>query len=486
MYLKSNLNQTVVPLSILNQEWTYRGEGNANLVLSLPNLRKIVKIRKTEKPVTLVQFLTEWLFRYVLWTDKIDAYSERDLMFYSDLMVHLIGGSFVSPAVPVIITKKEIYDLSIILKSERPECRKNKNIQFGRASLLPDYAFLPKEWDSALTGPTLAIEIKPKQGWVPFYDRQCEKCPFCLNQYVKLKNGSIKNISGYCPLDLFSGSKTRMINALHCLLNNPQNNFRAFKDGICVYDECSPFENMYKVVKEIFQQNQTTKNLDVFINMLCELLLKPHCYNQKDFGNCDITINNVEHSLLIKEDSKISTKCDFTHHDLPSFCVLERILALQMIDLAGLKNNFLLYKYLNSKRTLDNWEYIDKICKLISTNKPKCPKRILMDYERKFVEMIGKGDGECYFDEMDEIYLVPYIVASIANDCSLMVTMRKVKKERQGIENIPEDCIFDFGDNGQFAVNFGIFDLYPKPLSVIQKHKTRNERRQSAYRQITS
>ena len=46
-----------------------------------------------------------------------------------------------------------------------------------------------------------------------------------------LKQGRIKRLSTYNPLDLFSGDPLRMEIALAALLDNPQNNLRLFLDG---------------------------------------------------------------------------------------------------------------------------------------------------------------------------------------------------------------------------------------------------------------
>lgn len=103
------------------------------------------------------------------------------------------------------------------------EHRRGKHLQHGRATLFEDYAFLPVKlpW-KGLTGATFAIEIKPKQAWLPLNQRGSDRCTYCMNQYLKvrvtclfiyiywllywqLKKGQIQKISNYCPLDLFSG-----------------------------------------------------------------------------------------------------------------------------------------------------------------------------------------------------------------------------------------------------------------------------------------
>lgn len=65
---------------------------------------------------------------------------------------------------------------------------------------------------------TLAIELKPKQGWnicalqdewllelLGISKELRNKCRFCAMQYLKVQEHQTHSISKYCPMDLFSG-----------------------------------------------------------------------------------------------------------------------------------------------------------------------------------------------------------------------------------------------------------------------------------------
>lgn len=64
---------------------------------------------------------------------------------------------------------------------------------------------------------TLAVEIKPKQGWnlcllpddllelLGISGDVRNKCRYCAMQYLKIQGDQADSISKYCPLDLFSG-----------------------------------------------------------------------------------------------------------------------------------------------------------------------------------------------------------------------------------------------------------------------------------------
>jgi len=60
-------------------------------------------------------------------------------------------------------------------------------------------------------------------------------CNFCLKQFYKVEQGITDTLSGYCPLDLFSGNKIRMFSAIKALMRSPQNNMRIFGDGAILH-----------------------------------------------------------------------------------------------------------------------------------------------------------------------------------------------------------------------------------------------------------
>lgn len=151
--------------------------------------------------------------------------------------------------------------------------RRNKIIGSNYGLLYRDVAFLPREIYLGKTvngafkdSSTICIEIKAKQGFLMSNDDDnAKKCRFCyfqvsrsgssesflnLNsqQYLKLKNGRIKRVSSYCPIDLFSGQAECMNRALKGLIDNPQNNWKMFQDGKMVYNEYARDKNSLRRV----------------------------------------------------------------------------------------------------------------------------------------------------------------------------------------------------------------------------------------------
>ncbi|KAH1000223.1 hypothetical protein HUJ04_000142 [Dendroctonus ponderosae] len=80
-------------------EWAYRGEGNCNLVVGLQGARQILRIRKTEKPQSLLGWILVLLTDLIEWcSGKACGDEARDLAFYCQVMRPLIGAHYTSEA----------------------------------------------------------------------------------------------------------------------------------------------------------------------------------------------------------------------------------------------------------------------------------------------------------------------------------------------------------------------------------------------------
>ncbi|KAJ7264995.1 inositol-pentakisphosphate 2-kinase [Mycena haematopus] len=102
-------------------------------------------------------------------------------------------------------------------------------------------------------GQGLAVEIKPKWGFLPSptylsdstRSIKTQTCRFCMHSHLKAQQGQTV-CPGYCPLDLFSGDESRMKTALNGLWdawldsNGTINNFKVFVRGRKILpEECS-------------------------------------------------------------------------------------------------------------------------------------------------------------------------------------------------------------------------------------------------------
>ncbi|XP_066246837.1 inositol-pentakisphosphate 2-kinase isoform X1 [Euwallacea similis] len=424
-------------------KWYYRGEGNCNLVISLPKSKQILRIRKTERPKSILGWILVLINDFFQWYYGIEFSDEiRDLDFYSKIMRPLMGHKYTSESKLIVLSRKQMQSFRDGLAKKRPDFRMSKTLQYGRAALFADFAFLPTQFDNLqLSGNTYAVEIKPKQGWRPYKEQIHPHCFFCMNQYLKLEKKQIKSQTQYCPEELFSGDSNRMKSAINSLLQVPQNNFKIFKNGLICYDEKN--KNI-EILREIFE---STDHKEILIDEFCDFLRRclitdlgneSEIFNSQCKSICNLTVVNEQITL---------------ENTLPKGSVLNRILSVQMLDREGTHST---YKKLTKSDVWEDFSYVDKVLEYIGNKEHICSKCTIMDVSRRLE---------------NELLFLPYLVSAIAKDCSLMITFRKIREK-------PSDIDFNKATfetkYGMFVVNIGVFDLYPKPLSTIQKHYSRN------------
>ncbi|XP_061543220.1 inositol-pentakisphosphate 2-kinase isoform X2 [Phycodurus eques] len=212
-------------------DWRYHGEGNKSLVVSHVQLSKVLRLLKypaedSENPPQTA----EQAFRQI----------QNIVDFSSNVMSGLLGDKFVHSGEVVKLPMEFLRQLSIKVQHQRPAWRRDKvmDIYSGCALCLPNLTSPAPPLRSHT--PPLCVEIKPKCGFLPSADHigrdvKSKVCRFCMHQHYKVANGRWKRRSLYCPLDLFSGSGQRMHFAVRQLIEEPQNNFKIFKGGQCIY-----------------------------------------------------------------------------------------------------------------------------------------------------------------------------------------------------------------------------------------------------------
>lgn len=180
-----------------------------------------------------------------------------------------------------------------------------------------------------------------------------------------------------------------------------------------------------------------------------------------------------------------------TGDNLPNGCVLKKILSVQQLDLMGCQ------EYLKYMHDLDmeNDEYINVLLNEIRKNPSKCPKCTLAKILRNCYH---SPEETC--KKLGPLFFVPYLIAAVARDCSIMLTFKEIEN---GIIRYLYWTIllvhfligsFFFSDISSikvlksdttlYAFNIGILDLYPKPMSTITKHCKRSEQILKAYRKL--
>lgn len=101
--------------------WTYRGEGNCNLVVALQGARQILRIRKTKKPQTIFGWLLVLLTDLIEWcSGKACGEEGRDIAFYSLVMRPLIGAQFTSEARILPLSRPQLQLILEGVRQRRP------------------------------------------------------------------------------------------------------------------------------------------------------------------------------------------------------------------------------------------------------------------------------------------------------------------------------------------------------------------------------
>ncbi|KAM9700764.1 inositol-pentakisphosphate 2-kinase isoform 3-T4 [Dama dama] len=209
-------------------EWRYHGEGNKSLVVA--HAQRCVVLRFLKFPPNRKK-TSEEIFQHL----------QNIVDFGKNVMKEFLGENYVHCGEVVQLPLDFVKQLCLKIQCERPESRCDKDLDTfsGYALCLPNLARL-QTYRFAEHRPILCVEIKPKCGFIPFpsdvtHELKQKVCRYCMHQHLKVATGKWKQISKYCPLDLYSGNKQRMYFALKSLLQEAQNNLKIFKNGELIY-----------------------------------------------------------------------------------------------------------------------------------------------------------------------------------------------------------------------------------------------------------
>ncbi|XP_050366522.1 inositol-pentakisphosphate 2-kinase-like [Argentina anserina] len=236
-------------------DWVYRGEGAANLVLaysgSSPDfIGKVMRIQKAERngskrsssPTALT------MHERLLWKDLEDVVSSSNKELASQLYVKhvmspLLGTKFVDSGMHVPATRELLETVEKNVNFQRPASRVDAakvDTECDYVLLMSDHSIFPSGIQEGET--CISVEIKPKCGFLPSSEYIDEGdaikrriTRFRMHQALKLHDGKVSEYSDYDPLDLFSGSKDRIHKAIKDLFATPQNNLRVFVNGSLIF-----------------------------------------------------------------------------------------------------------------------------------------------------------------------------------------------------------------------------------------------------------
>ncbi|KAJ1964098.1 hypothetical protein GGI12_001644 [Dipsacomyces acuminosporus] len=236
-------------------EWRYRGEGNENAVFAYVGnspeiqgwLLRLSKCKQADKRESDSAYIQE----------KLDT-----VAYSADVIGSLIGKEYILPQKLVAVSTQFMQQLAELAEGTRPEHRTHKQISEHQCVATLTHDMLSSSLTDAADGEprdvcrTVTVEIKPKWGFLPSSDHISRRnaikhrvCRYCMYQY--LKHGS-ERVSTFCPLDLFSENRPRVLHALQCLSLSPQNNLHVFVDGHNVADSGSgPIEDVFPQWQEL-------------------------------------------------------------------------------------------------------------------------------------------------------------------------------------------------------------------------------------------
>jgi len=400
-------------LTLRDKTWCYQGEGNANVVLSVPADRTVVRVMKEgDDGGETTEASAEKLYLQLRFCDTVKR------TFFG-------GGHHVDVPVPMNMSTEELREIDRVIRPHRPPSRKHKGLGLAGClvAVCPNYTALPPKDVPGVW----CVEIKPKQGWVHEDDVAADgsgevqtKCPFCAHQYLKLYRGDVQRPSGYCPLDMFSGRRERVQRAVRALLRDPQNNLKMFLDGDPLAAPDDGFGAAAGVALGSVRQ---------FCALVAGALLgdfeggRDAPADGRD-GSEDDSDGEEEKYRSAISGAVPPASCDFAGAvPMPRHCVLYEILTMQQMQTTGFA----------------------AVCSEYDGRPPHSPQFGHVDRLRP-----NKDGDDDTWTPVDG-----YLVAATARDCSVYVTFRR-----------PGSSLT--------AVRVKVSDLDPKPLSTIDKHRNRN------------
>lgn len=506
----------------LLRQIVYRGEGNSSIVVALKSSAKVIRLLKKDGKIMKSSQV-----------HHVTQHPMRNINFIHLIMKPLTDPFLNSATELVHLKSKLVNHISRRVEAERPLHRLDKTLHLDDqyALVMDDLCALPLKLTRLIKpvdfcGPTISIEIKPKQGFLPIHrllmkstaneqlsaKLKCS-CLYGLTQHLKLARGRIQEMSDYCPINLFSGCPVKMKNALENLLKNPQNNLRIFKDLILAYDETSQMK-LSRITEDFFhhedgknvsrdhatQKQPSACNEDRLIELLIQCLLNEHdghdrgelgqpsnLYNENSFSNNDGCLQHSSSNARCK-------RCDIIfpspkkHKSIESGTVTlpspTQAQPDQTSTLLVNKNNIshklpdvcVLSSVLRAQR-LDSigaheanymlkWLMAEakksNIDILEELSKPQMPAGFGASHQ-----LPHETKHEYYFRKVWE-----FLVSLTAKDCSIIITIRRLTSGKyesliKENPNLRKHLLREHGTSCYFMFNVGIADLDQKmPLKI--------------------
>ncbi|TPX33345.1 inositol-pentakisphosphate 2-kinase [Synchytrium microbalum] len=275
--------------------WSFRGEGNVNLVLSYIGgdhwasgmVLRLEKERKSDA-------------EYIPSSFELITYARQTTQ-------RLLGSKYVDSLALLQVKKDFLQDLAEMIQPLRTDHRKQQSLDTTKdvGILMRDHTQF--KWPPALDmkfPSELCLELKLKWGFLPKGEVSPVKkqaCRFCRMQAFRVARNKDYIPCSFCPLDVFSGDETRMVEAFQDLYRVPHTYMRAFVDGTAV-DSCS--DAFVTFISKFMRDDNKDSALDRLWTLAAKALKKDGILNlvklhQSELDSLDI---EVLYPLLLRHN----------------------------------------------------------------------------------------------------------------------------------------------------------------------------------------
>lgn len=394
-------------MKLLGKDWSYINEGNAHIVLQIKDTEFVLRVIKEDsKSVDLENV-------------------QNSVNFVNFILNPLLSNDSKCAQEVKSIPPEELQELREALHTIRPENRKVKSVLSKYAIQTLNLTLL-----SPKCGTYYCIEIKPKEGFLSSGLKPLSKCYYCLKQYLKLEMGEVQVKSSYCPLDLFSGNKERMRQALMSLIDNPQNNLKIFENGQVIYHATSTRNDF----DEIIQRMGIFHSIMQYLDFIIEILLKD-IEGDYTFGEM---FKRAE-SYPLKLKGNCIHRTDINEYKFRKSC-LHKLLQLQKLS-----------------------EGID--LKVIEDEGTEYVETIIHEIKSLNLNFTDDRHRERFLTTLDPLHAS--LISAVAKDCSIMICFTP---------NFMEELPFIKLGKKKISYRVAVTDLEPKPVKSLVKRKETESR----------
>ncbi|XP_049752076.1 inositol-pentakisphosphate 2-kinase isoform X3 [Elephas maximus indicus] len=319
------------------------------------------------------------------------------------------------------------------------------------------------------------VHSGPKCGFIPFSSDVTQElkrkvCRYCMHQHLKVATGKWKQISKYCPLDLYSGNKQRMHFALKSLLQEAQNNLKIFKNGELIYggkearDSVADWSELAYHLKPFFFPSNglasgphcTRAVIRELVHVLTRVLLTST--DKSRLGTWRAVPNTQGPRACEASPFSRQLRCQGKtppeHSGLPKGCLLYKTLQVQMLDMLDIEGLYPLYSRV--ERYLQDF--------------PEQRKTLQIDgpynesFYQKLLDLSTEDDGTLAY-ALTKVQ--QYRVAMTAKDCSIMITLSPCLQDES-----PGQRAVVPSSKSRLAFSVSVLDLDLKPYESIPHQYT--------------